>query len=125
MDATIYIPKPDLKFVNNTSGHILIQADIKGSILRFQFYGTPDERIVTIDGPHILESNPDGSMKTIFTQKVTDASGTILIEKSFNSFYDSPDKYPHTTDEKLTKKPKNWSQKQWDNYQKTGALPAR
>jgi vancomycin resistance protein YoaR len=119
MDATIYVPKPDLKFVNNTPGHILAQGSIEGSELIFRFYGTSDGRKVEVDGPHVTESHPDGAMKTVFTQKVTDAQGNVMIEDSFRSNYASPSKYPHPGEETvLDKKPSNWSEKQWSEYLK-------
>lgn len=52
MDATIYIPHPDLRFQNNTPGHILIQKRIEGNKLAFNFYGTPDGRKIKIEGPY-------------------------------------------------------------------------
>ena len=45
-DATIYPPNPDLKFRNDTQGHILIQTRTEGTKLIFEFYGTPDGRSV-------------------------------------------------------------------------------
>jgi vancomycin resistance protein YoaR len=120
MDATIYIPRPDLKFINNTPGHILIQAVIDGTTLIIRFYGTLDGRITAINGPHILEHNPDGSMKTIFTQTVTDKDGKEFIRDDFRSNYASPSKYPHLGQEiVLVKKPDDWSQSQWSNYKQT------
>lgn len=116
MDATIYIPSPDLRFVNNTPAHILIQGAIEGKELVFRFYGTSDGRSVAIDGPHILESHPDGSMKTIFNQKVTDKDGNTLINDDFRSSYESPSKYPHPGEQTLSEKPKDWSEKQWKVY---------
>lgn len=124
MDSTIYVPKPDLKFTNNTPGHILIQSTIVGTELTFQFYGTNDGRKIEVEGPKIIEKNPDGSMKTTFTQKVIDAQNNTIINDTFNSSYDSPDKYPHPIDpSKITEKPKDWSQKQWEYFKKTGLLP--
>ncbi len=114
MDATIYIPNPDLRFINNSGNAILILSSVEGTKLTFRFYGTKDGRSVEIDGPHILESNPDGSMKTVFSQKVTDASGNVIISDSFPSHYKSPDLYPHF--EILTEKPKEWTKKQWEEY---------
>ncbi len=116
LDATIYIPKPDLRFVNNTPGHILIQTAVEGKELIFRFYGTRDDRQVHIDGPHVLERGGDGSMKTIFTQIVKDKGGTVLIEDSFRSNYASPSKYPHPGEEVFTEKPAGWSEKQWREY---------
>lgn len=52
MDATIYIPHPDLRFKNDTPGHILIQKRIIGNKLYFDFYGTDDDRKVKIEGPY-------------------------------------------------------------------------
>lgn len=117
MDATIYIPKPDLRFVNNTPGYILMQPTIEGTELTFRFYGTKDGRTTTVDGPHILESNPDGSMKTVFSQLVTDASGEEIIKDSFWSNYKSPSLFPHPGEETvLTEKPKGWSTREWKAY---------
>lgn len=120
MDATVYIPKPDLTFINNTPGSILVQSSVENETeLIFRFYGTKDGRAVTIDGPHILQSNPDGSMKTVFSQLVTDSSGTSVINDSFWSNYKSPSLFPHPGDEPIyTTKPKGWSEKQWSEYKK-------
>ncbi len=119
MDATIYIPNPDLKFVNNTPGALFVQSIVTGTQLTFQMYGTHDGRKVVVDGPHILESNPDGSMRTVFTQEVNDASGQNIIRDTFRSNYKSPSLFPHPGDEILTTKPADWSQKEWSVYQKT------
>lgn len=122
MDATVYVPRPDLRFINNTPNHILIQTKIEGTVLTFQFYGTSDGRRVEIIGPKVLERKPDGSMKTTFSQKVYDKDGNIFIDDAFNSNYDSPSKYPHPGEEKLTKKPKGWSDNEWEKYKKTNGL---
>ncbi len=114
MDATVYVPNPDLRFINNTPGHILVLSSVEGTSLTFRFYGTKDGRQVEIDGPHILESNPDGSMKTTFSQKVTDSSGAVLFDDKFPSSYKSPSLFPHPQD--LTVKPADWSKKQWDAF---------
>ncbi len=119
MDATIYIPKPDLKFQNNTPGAILLVPELNGTQLTFSMFGTKDGRTTVIDGPHILESNPDGSMKTVFTQTVTDKDGQAFINDSFWSNYKSPSLFPHPGDEPIyTSKPKGWSNKQWSEYKK-------
>jgi vancomycin resistance protein YoaR len=50
MDATIYIPRPDVKFINDTGHHILIQTKIDGNELRFEFWGTKDGRTMKYSG---------------------------------------------------------------------------
>ena len=122
MDSTVYVPWPDLRFINNTPGNILIQVKIEGTVLKFQFYGTDDGRKTEIIGPKVLEKNADGSMKTTFTQKVTNKDGDEIINDVFNSSYDSPSKYPHPGEEKLTTKPKGWSNKEWNAYKKTNGI---
>ncbi|MEI7426045.1 MAG: VanW family protein [Candidatus Moraniibacteriota bacterium] len=120
MDSTVYIPKPDLRFKNDTPGHILIQTKIIGTELIFQFYGTSDGRKTTVIGPTILEKNPDGSMKTTFTQKINDKDDNLIREDIFKSSYESPAKFPHPgeTSGLLTEKPKAWSDREWRVYKK-------
>ncbi|MEI8096612.1 MAG: VanW family protein, partial [Candidatus Moraniibacteriota bacterium] len=119
MDATVYVPKPDLTFINNTPGAVLVQSTVEGSNLTFRFYGTKDGRTVTIDGPHILERGLDGSMKTVFSQEVNNANGENFIRDSFWSNYKSPSLFPHPGQEpNLTTKPKGWSEKEWVAYKK-------
>lgn len=43
-DATIYSPKPDFRFVNDTQFSILIQTRIEGDDIYFEFWGTKDGR---------------------------------------------------------------------------------
>ena len=50
-DATIYGPKPDFRFLNDTGKSILIQTKIQGDDLIFEFWGTKD-------GRQILETTP-------------------------------------------------------------------
>jgi vancomycin resistance protein YoaR len=58
LDATIYSPSVDLKWVNDTGHYILIHtyADRQNQTLTFRYYGTNPGRTVEIDGPY--ESNP-------------------------------------------------------------------
>ncbi len=118
MDATVYVPNPDLRFVNNTPGYILIQTKIVGTVLTFDFYGTDDGRKTTVDGPTITERQPDGALKATFTQHVFDKDGKEIIKAIFNSAYNSPYRYPHPGGPTLSAKPANWSSDEWKNYQK-------
>jgi len=56
LDATVYLPKPDFRFKNDTPGWILIQGEVKGTNITFEMYGTKDGREATIDGPHTLST---------------------------------------------------------------------
>jgi vancomycin resistance protein YoaR len=120
MDSTVYVPKPDLRFKNDTPEHILIQTKIIGTELIFQFYGTSDGRKTTVIGPTVLEKNSDGSMKTTFTQQINDKDDNLIREDIFKSSYESPAKFPHPgeTAGLLTKKPKAWSEREWRVYKK-------
>jgi vancomycin resistance protein YoaR len=119
MDATVYVPKPDLKFVNNTPGHILIQGKIEGTKFIFQFYGTPDGRKTEIDGPHIVERLDNGGLRTTLSQKVTRADGTLMHQSEFKSKYAPASLFPHPGQEPVfTEKPGDWSEKQWVEYKK-------
>ncbi|MDD3284025.1 MAG: VanW family protein [Patescibacteria group bacterium] len=66
-DATIYDPWPDLKFVNDTEHYILIQSNIVGTKLYFDFWGTKDGRKVTISKPviyNIVKPAPTKEVQT-------------------------------------------------------------
>lgn len=92
-DATIYPPHPDLRFINDTPGYLLIQTKIEGYYLTFEFYGTDDGRKVEVKGPYKYDSKPDGSMKTQLIQKVYQDED-LVMEKNFYSNYKSPSLYP-------------------------------
>ena len=117
-DASVYVPMPDLRFINDTPNHILIQREIDGNELIFRIYGKDDGRKVSVKDPEILEEGEDGSIKTVFTQTVKDKDDKILFEKKFFSNYDNPKNYPKPEDIDLTEKPKDWSKRQWEEYKK-------
>lgn len=48
LDATIYPGVKDLRFSNDTPGAVLLQAEIRGTLVYFNIYGTADGREVTI-----------------------------------------------------------------------------
>lgn len=111
LDATVYAPTTDLKFKNDTPGHILIQTAFKPeeATLIFEIYGTSDGRIATLSKPVILSSTPppqdlyidDPTLptgqikqidfkawgaKVIFDYKVV-RNGQTLIDETFTSNY--------------------------------------
>lgn len=110
MDATIYSPKPDLRFVNNTPAYILVQSGVSGSSITFNFYGTSDGRRVTTSDPEIYDVTPPGDTiyvedpgmepgaqkylehahpgsKAVFYYKVYNANGGLKLEQTFKSVY--------------------------------------
>ncbi len=66
-DATIYNPKPDFKFINDTDNYILIQYRIEGYDLYFDLWGTDDGRKVTTTDPIIYNITYPGPTKEIET----------------------------------------------------------
>jgi vancomycin resistance protein YoaR len=91
LDATIYLPKPDFRFQNDTNHHILIQHYIVGTILYYEIYGTSTGRIAKTIEPVILESSPDGSMKTVAYREIYE--GDVMIKRdAFYSTYRPPNK---------------------------------
>lgn len=92
-DAAIYPPNPDLKFRNNTSGHIYIQSRIVKNEVIFEIYGKDEGKSVKVIGPSFLEKKDDGSAKTILTQEVWQ-DGKQIYKKSFYSTYKPYELYP-------------------------------
>lgn len=110
MDATIYSPRPDLKFINNTPAHILVQSSVSGNHITFDFYGTSDGRRVEISNPEVYDiTNPGESIyiddpglapgevkqtdrahagaKAVFYYKVYKPNGGLLLDQTFKSYY--------------------------------------
>jgi vancomycin resistance protein YoaR len=88
-DATIYPGSADLKFVNNTPATILIWPYEKdANTLVFDFYGTKDDRQVTLEKPVVFDRQPDGSMKASWTRIVVLNGETST--STFKSVYQSP-----------------------------------
>lgn len=110
LDATVYLPKPDLKIKNDTPGWVLIQGFVQGDSLTFEFYGTKDGRRSEIIGPKLLSSTapppdvyvetadlPAGEVKQVekphpggkatATYRVFDKDGSKINEQVFNSSY--------------------------------------
>ena len=112
MDATVYDPRPDFKFINNYDNYILIQAqvDTGSSSITFNVYGKSDGRKSTISNPVVSDiTDPEpplytetdtlckGEVKRVesahqgakanFNYSVNDASGKQIINKTFYSSY--------------------------------------
>lgn len=86
IDATIYIGKQDLTFMNNTAGSLLIQAYVEGDEATVNVYGTPDGRVTTLDGPYFSKNAPPAiqvngrdlkSNEIVWQQKIVYADGRI------------------------------------------------
>ena len=88
-DATIYPGVSDLKFVNNTKGHILIQTRVEDTKLIVEFYGSSDGRQVTMDGPHQYDQKTNGAMKAYFVRTISYPNGEKKDER-FDSNYQPP-----------------------------------
>jgi vancomycin resistance protein YoaR len=108
-DATIYSPKPDMRWLNDTGNNILIQTRIEGVELIFEYWGTRDGRVASTTEPRIYNITKPGETKYIettelavgekncterahngadaeFTYTVTYSDGTIN-EETFSSHY--------------------------------------
>jgi len=112
LDATIYLPSPDMKFLNDTSGWILVQGYVipeKNEVV-FELYGTSDGRRSEIGKPDVYETSspsapiyvetadlPTGEVrqiekahdgaKTVVTYRVVNADGSQRFEQIFRSNY--------------------------------------
>ena len=73
MDATIYSPRPDFKFLNDTSAYILVQGAVSGNRITFEFYGTKDGRSVSISDPYVYDVT--APPETIYIEDSTLQSG--------------------------------------------------
>lgn len=61
LDATIYLPKPDFRFKNDTNAHILVQGKVVGTKVIFELWGKGDGRSAAVTDPVILSTTPAGA----------------------------------------------------------------
>lgn len=76
-DATVFFPSTDLKFINDTPAHILIQTkvDAKNFSMRYEIYGTDDGRLATISAAKIYSQSP--ALPTVYQDDPTLPAGTL------------------------------------------------
>lgn len=92
-DSTIYPGVVDLKFINNTPEHILIQTKLAASRLAVEIYGSDGGRKVQIEGPVQYDQKSTGAMKAYFVRKITVPDGSVKEER-FDSTYKAPPPSP-------------------------------
>ncbi|MEI7709747.1 MAG: VanW family protein [bacterium] len=63
LDATIYGPHPDLRFVNDTGNYLLLQARVEGHEVIMELYGQKDGRSVAISKPLMYDKIPAPEVK--------------------------------------------------------------
>ncbi len=101
VDATIYYPQVDLKFLNDTGHYILIQTVLSGTTLKFDFYGTKTKS-GQLRGPNFISPtngdgwNPTVPSHTIFYRDVLDLSGNVVKTDTINTYYQSSLDFPVT-----------------------------
>lgn len=69
-DAAVYIPNPDIRFLNDTGNYILIQVRFAKSKVYFDFWGTKDGRVATTTTPVIYNITKPEPTKIIETSSL-------------------------------------------------------
>lgn len=79
LDATVYDPNPNLKFMNDTPGDLLIQGYTDGFDAYFVFYGTYDGRTVKMEGPYSYDYRNPPAAVTQYTDELS--AGVRVLEE--------------------------------------------
>jgi len=96
MDAAVYIPQPDVKFINDTGNYILIQSRIIKNDIYFDFWGTKDGRTATTTTPTVYNIVKPEPAKYIETTDLP-AGQKKCTEKAHNgadAYFDYKVTYP-------------------------------
>lgn len=67
LDATVYVPLPDMRFINDTGANILVQSYVDGTDAYYVFYGKNDGRYMKMEGPFSYGYKKDTSIVTEYT----------------------------------------------------------
>lgn len=99
VDATVYDLSVDFKFRNDTGHYILIQTNLQGTTLKFDFYGTKTKS-GQIRGPYFIDPaggagwNATIPSKTVFYRDVLDLSGNVIKTDTVTTSYKSSLDFP-------------------------------
>lgn len=74
-DATIYVPSPDFRFVNDMENYILIQSEVVGQELYIELWGAKDGRIIEKTEPVVY--NIVKPLPTKYTRTYSLSSGKV------------------------------------------------
>ncbi|MFO0704705.1 MAG: VanW family protein [Candidatus Andersenbacteria bacterium] len=98
VEATLYDDHPDLRFINDTEGYILIMAYLDEDYMaHVDIYGTDPGRTTQIDGPYRLSGSPAGGGTTSFTYTVTDdKTHKVVRQREFLSAFQPLSKFKLT-----------------------------
>jgi len=105
MDAAVYIPHPDVRFVNDSANYILIQSRINGDDIYFDFWGVKDGRQVDISQPTIYNIVKPAPTKFIYSADLPPGQKKCT-EKAHNgadAYFDYKVIYNPGTDKAKTK----------------------
>jgi len=96
MDAAIYIPQPDVRFVNDTANYVLIQARIVKNDIYFDFWGTKDGRVATTTKPTVYNIVKPAPTKYIETTElpVGEKKCTERAHNGADAYFDYTVIYP-------------------------------
>lgn len=91
LDATIYPGSRDLKFTNDTQGHIVLQTFSEGTLAFFNIFGTPDDRRVTIGNNKTWDRRAAPPDQEIETDTLKPGEKKV-VEKAITGFSTSWDR---------------------------------
>ncbi len=78
LDATVYPPSIEMKFLNDTPHHILMQSFIQGTNSHYNFYGTKTNRTVRMIGPYYSKRISPPPDRIEYTEKLAPGETQIL-----------------------------------------------
>lgn len=99
IDATIYDPYPDFRFINDTNNYILIQAEVINQELFIELWGKKDGRTIERTEPYIyniVKPLPTKIIKT-YTLKSGQMKCTYSAYNGADAYFDYIVTYPDST----------------------------
>lgn len=78
LDATVYPPSVEMKFVNDTPHHMLMQSFTEGSKAYYNFYGTKTNRTVHMIGPYYSAWTSPPPKKIEYSDKLSPGETMVV-----------------------------------------------
>lgn len=95
VDATIYYPAVDMKYRNDTPGHLYMQTRMVGTTLTFDYFGTKT-KYGEIRGPNFISGDTDATKPshTVFYRDVKTLDGKTIKTDEVHTYYKSSKDFP-------------------------------
>ncbi|MDH5597086.1 MAG: VanW family protein [Candidatus Peregrinibacteria bacterium] len=123
LDATVYPPSIEMKFLNDTPNHIVMQSFTQGGIAYYNFYGTKTNRRVHLIGPYYSSWTSPPPTKIEYSSNLAPGERMVVgkavsgVNVTWYRYVEYPEGEKMVDEETGEEKPKTFMETIYSRYQ--------